>query len=103
RETGRSTLYTHALHDARPLFVLRHAVHDELTAAHGEGVAGHADEALDEVDRLVVAAEHDDVPPVRRRVAGQRHVGTRYRGSVGRSAEHTSELQSRENLVLRLL
>src|SRR3712207_7570136 len=62
-------------------------------------VARHeADRAADEVGvRVHVAAVVQEDPP-RQRAAGERPVLR-----VGRSEEHTSELQSRQYLVCRLL
>src|SRR5690606_22454841 len=51
------------------------------------------------VEGLQVAAEAGQQPPE----AGQQVGIGADRGQVGRSEEHTSELQSRENLVCRLL
>src|SRR5690606_40073866 len=43
------------------------------------------------------------IAPVRRNVTGERDSGRQPLGLTMRSEEHTSELQSRENLVCRLL
>src|SRR5690606_42013213 len=93
-------IYTLSLHDALPIF-----------AAHADALVGDGDHEPAAVD----AAAGDDDPGV---VRGERHgvldqLGEQVDDVVDRlagdgrvrlrSEEHTSELQSRENLVCRLL
>src|SRR5690606_41388608 len=73
-DTTTSEIYTLSLHDALPISDLRQAVGRVLLAHLGEDPEAHADQLPDQTH------------PV-----------------AGRSEEHTSELQSRENLVCRLL
>src|SRR3712207_8127984 len=82
-DTATTEIYTLSLHDALPICVRRAAVveEDPRTAVQPAGVAHGG---------LGVAQER----PGLRRVAGQH---------AGRSEEHTSELQSRQYLVCRLL
>src|SRR5690606_41315000 len=78
-------LYTLSLHDALPISRIR------------VGIAGRPAGELGRVHR----AEVDGVVRVEPE-AGQREAGVDAAGP-DRSEEHTSELQSRENLVCRLL
>src|SRR5690606_41643536 len=83
--------YTLSLHDALPICagLLRRARHSPCPLVSGAGpVQGLHRPA--QVQPLPVAAHHGDRPHWQAR-----------RGA--RSEEHTSELQSRENLVCRLL
>src|SRR5690606_40515991 len=82
-------IYTLSLHDALPIFPRRRPVHRRSSDARARPVrrkcpmsAGAA------ADRCV-----PPLPPARDVVVS----------APGRSEEHTSELQSRENLVCRLL
>src|SRR5690349_24672299 len=81
-DTATTEIYTLSLHDALPIFV----------GALGKELRG------------VGQAERADESPVQ---PGHRDLGRRGRrsdrGRVGRSEEHTSELQSRRDLVCRLL
>src|SRR2546427_9358281 len=77
----------------------------DLGLAAGRGFAVHI-----EIDLLAVVAGHRDAFAALECLAAQAHVdGTRGGGQdhaivvVGRSEEHTSELQSQSNLVCRLL
>src|SRR5690606_41195715 len=94
-DTVPSILSTLSLHDALP--ILRHVGDDAGTdgpPAFTDGEAGTGGDC----DRLV-EADRD-----RHGVAGQAHLGTAEQLDLPRrSEEHTSELQSRENLVCRLL
>src|SRR3712207_7723760 len=57
-----------------------------------------------EVLRVAVAAEDlDRLPRLPARDRGREQLGLRALDGVGRSEEHTSELQSRQYLVCRLL
>src|SRR5690606_40650055 len=85
-----AALYTLSLHDALPIYV--EAVREEQRGAVLEvrsDVVG--------VDRPLRLVRREDDDDVRR---GDRLVEP---GDLERSEEHTSELQSRENLVCRLL
>src|SRR5690349_23862198 len=80
--TATTEIYTLSLHDALPIFrardlLRRRAAHDVLV-----GTPVLVDRHLDEATRLAVVDPHDHVL---------------------RSEEHTSELQSRRDLVCRLL
>src|SRR5207302_8370741 len=98
-----SEIYTLSLHDALPIFDVPAALDIELS-----------DVAVKERDRVaLIILEHigDDhhgitVRPARDSPVGQSIDGSgrhrKERGSA-RSEEHTSELQSRENLVCSLL
>src|SRR5690606_39802133 len=94
--TAPTSIYTLSLHDALPIYTTpqvgglqaRRCGHRPAGGAVGAG--GHHDLAL-------VAAR----PRVHGRVLGRARPGRRL--GVARSEEHTSELQSRENLVCRLL
>src|SRR3712207_8292363 len=72
--TATTEIYTLSLHDALPIF------------PHGED------------QRLAVASGDGQRPAVADREVGRRHGAT-----AQRSEEHTSELQSRQYLVCRLL
>src|SRR5207302_11159499 len=82
--TAPSVSYTLSLHDALPIF-------RRLHAARVGDLAALPEAAVDALDRdpLALAADRDRRLPRR-----PEHL---------RSEEHTSELQSRENLVCRLL
>src|SRR5436309_12042787 len=77
-DTAPTKLYTLSLHDALPISTGRRRSH--RTA----GICVH-------------------VPQYEHGVVRGRHVGDAGGGPILRSEEHTSELQSRENLVCRLL
>src|SRR5690606_41316939 len=86
--------YTLSLHDALPILAV-----DEHPA-QGRTLAGHRAH----VDHAAAAGQLDEAPGLE---PGQQQVaiafGDHALGVVVRSEEHTSELQSRENLVCRLL
>src|SRR3989454_11833312 len=83
-DTATTEIYTLSLHDALPISEPR------LRAAHGlEQLRAGGARLTDDVERLVA--------PVGRHLAAPRV------GVLGRSEEHTSELQSPCNLVCRLL
>src|SRR5690606_40610801 len=88
-----SDTYSLSLHDALPIYA-----HLVLVLAHrhtGEALLHHEGADAPGALRLVGHGEdHEDV--------GLVAVGDEHLGAV-RSEEHTSELQSRENLVCRLL
>src|SRR5206468_11538406 len=81
--TATHAIYTLSLHDALPIWPLRKTHTEE--GGHGEG------------PRRRLGLRHGRV--VRQRRAAARTV----RGRPSRSEEHTSELQSRSDLVCRLL
>src|SRR3712207_7939646 len=87
-DTATTEIYTLSLHDALPIFVDQHVLHppsgaDDLRAA----------ELAVAVDGVVVGS----------RVAEDRDQVEVVRAPALRSEEHTSELQSRQYLVCRLL
>src|SRR3712207_8508946 len=77
-DTATTEIYTLSLHDALPIFP---------APADGGGGVG--------------AAQHDVLAPFRRQ--RRRHRGGQAGRPAQRSEEHTSELQSRQYLVCRLL
>src|SRR5690242_20953052 len=81
--TATTEIYTLSLHDALPIYV----------AGDDEGGVLRAVVAAEELDTVVVLVGH--VLDVRQQSDGV--------VLVGRSEEHTSELQSHVNLVCRLL
>src|SRR5690606_39541772 len=87
--------YPLSLHDALPIYRRRHRGDPSVVA----GIAGARDGRQRQETRRRIAQTQG-----LRRAAGAAGTGTRGHGAVGgRSEEHTSELQSRENLVCRLL
>src|SRR5690606_40241722 len=93
RATAPTTIYTLSLHDALPIY--RRVRQRRAPPLQPRAGSGHAPRA-----RRALRAQ--------RRAAARRHrpdagVVGRARQAQGRSEEHTSELQSRENLVCRLL
>src|SRR5690606_41477521 len=95
QSTTASQLYTLSLHDALPISQVEHIVVGRAAVAV-DGLLVIGDHQLALVTAEAVA------PQVQRRVApGQGELILPHRRP--RSEEHTSELQSRENLVCRLL
>src|SRR3712207_8350339 len=92
KDTATTEIYTLSLHDALPIFLHRDAVEDDV------GRLQRAVERARRARRLVVADARAD-PRVRHR----RHFHGQPPELAGRSEEHTSELQSRQYLVCRLL
>src|SRR5690606_41996141 len=92
RHPATADLYTLSLHDALPIFAAQFA-DDGLDAG-----AAHADAGADRVDVAIARVDGD-----LRALAGLAHGAADDDRAVVRSEEHTSELQSRENLVCRLL
>src|SRR5207302_11462678 len=90
--------YTLSLHDALPIFeYMRLAGEQALRRSHSDEALTHARAALDLLGALPDASER-----LRAEMALQLIIAKAL--LVGRrSEEHTSELQSRENLVCRLL
>src|SRR3712207_7119694 len=88
-DTATTEIYTLSLHDALPIF-------DRVAARDGEGAV------LDlAVEARPVRRRHADA--VRARGQAERVRPVRLRARAVRSEEHTSELQSRQYLVCRLL
>src|SRR5690606_41697716 len=87
-DTATSDIYTLSLHDALPILAR-------------DGIVERGDHRFDEVVQM------DEIAPQRRPIAVDEHRhGVAFRVAATlfrRSEEHTSELQSRENLVCRLL
>src|SRR3712207_7503969 len=81
-DTATTEIYTLSLHDALPILPGRADVHQVSVPGQGHQVAGQ------------LAVIHP---------AGQPPVQPGEPGGVERSEEHTSELQSRQYLVCRLL
>src|SRR5690606_40913003 len=101
--TAPSPIYTLSLHDALPIFRL------DLVENFGIGQKVFADDVLDlrpGEARLILRRCGIDAPE-RGAGEGKHHghaAGEQYllhHSSFARSEEHTSELQSRENLVCR--
>src|SRR5690606_41223207 len=87
KDTATTAIYTLSLHDALPISLdIDGTLVDHDGRASGDTVAALA---------LVRAAGHEVVPATGRSLVGM--------AAAARSEEHTSELQSRENLVCRLL
>src|SRR5690606_40144000 len=88
-DTATTEIYALSLHDALPISVRREAI---AAADHG---------VFRRDDRPVALLEIAD--PVGEQRQGQRVGPQEHLAAAIRSEEHTSELQSRENLVCRLL
>src|SRR3712207_7002672 len=90
-DTATTEIYTLSLHDALPI-------------CHGAGSA-RVELALDDVAVELTVTNPVDANGARRTGGGHGLVGMRERAAslAGRSEEHTSELQSRQYLVCRLL
>src|SRR5690606_40016231 len=86
--SASTAIYTLSLHDALPIYGHRWRVLGGSRRRHDSPGVG--------VEPVQPAVLHQGIPFARRVPAGQRHLGPR-------SEEHTSELQSREKLVCRLL
>src|SRR5690606_40681823 len=99
--TATSLIYTLSLHDALPIFA-RYPEVEEITHVHH---AGNSSGIVDGASAVLVGnLETGKAMGLKPRAR------IRAMGSIGsepcimlRSEEHTSELQSRENLVCRLL
>src|SRR5690606_42059319 len=91
--TSTPELYTLSLHDALPIWRLCHAVvvATRWRSTDDEEVYACTDKGIEERVDVLVDRPHDDL---------ENRIGYR---TFRRSEEHTSELQSRENLVCRLL
>src|SRR5690606_41225733 len=98
RASATAALYTLSLHDALPIYGSTLRELRRLATPHMETLCGRVQETVNLVVRT--GAEVRFLSSVES--SQILHVGDR-RGTILRSEEHTSELQSRENLVCRLL
>src|SRR5206468_10524283 len=100
-DPSTTAIYTLSLHDALPIF---RACADRMGVVLRDDEAGQRDQPADVVGEDVIAG-HLGQPDVE--VARQAREGLAVAGGAGpglaRSEEHTSELQSRSDLVCRLL
>src|SRR3712207_7786577 len=89
-DTATTEIYTLSLHDALPIFILRTAWESRYESISFEGKPASPRTARPRSDRVrtPIGREADHVRPV---------------CVLKRSEEHTSELQSRQYLVCRLL
>src|SRR3712207_7201838 len=95
-DTATTEIYTLSLHDALPIFGVQDLHHGR---GPGEGPAA-------ELHDQGGAAGQDELPrrvQQSRSLPGDEQVLSAERGRRRRSEEHTSELQSRQYLVCRLL
>src|SRR5690606_41794343 len=83
-----------SLHDALPISCAPQVVNRNIWVLFDDG----ADNIIDEYSTLATAVDMDAQPPPLPDPAS-----IELDGAENRSEEHTSELQSRENLVCRLL
>src|SRR5206468_11965371 len=93
---------TLSLHDALPIFAQRARPELHASGAPRDHAVGHEERGDLLLDPLVLADAMlaPDVAAAQRRLdLLGRQVGTEIRGSERRSEEHTSELQSRSDLV----
>src|SRR5258708_18614923 len=104
-DTATTEIYTLSLHDALPIYLA-----DAVDLALGQGPAGgrHGIGLVGDLAQqpaVVQADEADAHGRACRGGAGARAVlaQRRFQGQPGRSEEHTSELQSPDHLVCRLL
>src|SRR5690606_42135990 len=97
-ETAPTAIYTLSLHDALPISLAEHRA-CRADAGHGQAQVGVGQQRV--ADQLLQHRVVELRPPLGHGDAG----GEGFAGRVVqvRSEEHTSELQSRENLVCRLL
>src|SRR5690606_41350743 len=92
--TAPTNIHTLSLHDALPISVRRRRRRAEIR--QGRPAAGR--------DANHRGARHQgQIPQPEPVYPGRESVRPAHRRQYGRSEEHTSELQSRENLVCRLL
>src|SRR5690606_41657575 len=93
-----TALYTLSLHDALPIWAASRLARDDESAAAAAGARFDHVQVPERPDResRAVAVRREQRGALAAGVAGAVRVGVR-------SEEHTSELQSRENLVCRLL
>src|SRR3712207_8367911 len=86
-DTATTEIYTLSLHDALPIYAARHRGAAAVRSGRGPRCRS-------------AVCDHRSDPARRGDGAGDRGGGG---GDAGRSEEHTSELQSRQYLVCRLL
>src|SRR3712207_8028446 len=91
-DTATTEIYTLSLHDALPIYAEQHSVRRVEDVGEAAGLPG-ADHRADGVQRVADEQAHQRTQ--------QEH--ERRRPPAARSEEHTSELQSRQYLVCRLL
>src|SRR5690606_41708369 len=94
-------IYSLSLHDALPISGMeRIAARDSgaVVIAKRNGVVDFVDS-----ERIIVKADHRVDGTISREVTADIYSLVKFKRSNQRSEEHTSELQSRENLVCRLL
>src|SRR5207302_11226380 len=94
-------LYTLSLHDALPIFVYTDASMTGIRSSR-QGSSERPDEYanFERALKKVLSVSHSEIKVRLDAAKKARQSGKR---ASGRSEEHTSELQSRENLVCRLL
>src|SRR3712207_8424585 len=95
-DTATTEIYTLSLHDALPICKLRRVVAEAPGRQHHRPGADRVVADGDPGDRAVLDEQPVDALP-------ERDVNVRLAGGAVRSEEHTSELQSRQYLVCRLL
>src|SRR5207302_2707776 len=96
--TAPTSTYTLSLHDALPIFFT-----EDVLAGPGRLLRNGAVQVVGgrDVDHLDIPAGEHFFPVYGVRLEAETFLP--FQGTGGRSEEHTSELQSRENLVCRLL
>src|SRR5690606_40092703 len=94
--TPPTDISTPSLHDALPIFDRQ--MDAALQQYRKWGIKGIKVDFMDRNDQLMVDYYHRLMTK-----AGQHKLMVNMHGAYPRSEEHTSELQSRENLVCRLL
>src|SRR5690606_42053057 len=94
------SFYCHHDHQDLPSFPTRRSsdLSDVLAGSAAEKAGIERGDVIREVDGVRIN-QSSDLPPM----IGAKAPGSRVKVTVWRSEEHTSELQSRENLVCRLL
>src|SRR5690606_42053898 len=99
KDTATTEIYTLSLHDALPIFREPGTAQKTDKSVWASLRARLSGEQRDRIDEVLSTIGLDDE---RRRPAGLLSHGQKQFLEI-RSEEHTSELQSRENLVCRLL
>src|SRR5690606_41534342 len=89
-DTAPTQIYTLSLHDALPIFGVSNEAHK--SAAPNSGAGQHPTDTVVDSERPNTVSNATSTPPTASASTAS-----------ARSEEHTSELQSRENLVCRLL
>src|SRR5690606_41844954 len=97
-----TSLYTLSLHDALPISAMVGPIGDEIVSRPGQRDAAGLSERF-ESGGDVYAVPVDAAVSLLQHVAEIDADAEQHATVGGRSEEHTSELQSRENLVCRLL